>query len=296
MHSFSKVTLFTCNRFEVYFHSPNLTATHSSLLRDFTQEFNQNSTYKLYSYFGKDCFFHLSKVTSGIDSAILAETEIQGQVKKAYIEAQTKGRCNKELHFLFQKSLKIGKEIRQSLQIGSDTPNLISTTRDLIQEKTSGSKVLFVGASKTNLKVIEELKNNNFNICLANRTDSKAKAAAQLQGIGYLEWNNLDCWDNFDAVICATNCPNYLLSQKREVITPKLILDLSVPRDVDPRIGKNESVTLFNIDQVNKMVRKKRQLHLPHLSTLSQKVYTQACRQYQIFQHKTSKLEKLHVV
>ena len=265
-------------------------------MRDFTQEFNQNSTYKLYSYFGRDCFFHLSKVTSGIDSAIFAETEIQGQVKKAYIDAQAKGKCNKELHFLFQKSLKIGKEVRQSMQLGKDIPNLISTTRDLIEKKVVGNKILFVGASETNLKVIKELKKNNFKISITNRTNSKARSFAESLDLDYLDWDQLDCWNSFDAVVCATNCPDYLLSLKKEITKRMLILDLSVPRDVDPRLGQKENITLFNIDQVNKMVRKKRHLHLPHHSALTQRVFSQVCTQHQIFRDKNIKLEKLRVI
>ncbi len=294
LHSFAKVILFTCNRFEVYFHSPNLTRAHSSLLHDFTQEFNLTSSYKLYSYFGKDCFFHLSKVTSGIDSAVLAETEIQGQVKKAYLDAQD--RCNKELHFLFQKSLKIGKKMRQELKIGSDIPNLISTTLDVIQEKVKGKKLLFIGASETNYKIIKRLKVNNFQISLSNRTDAKGALMADELGIDYLNWKSLNYWNGFDGIICATNCPYYLLTGKDKILKPKLILDLSVPRDVDPKIGQHDLVQLFNIDQMNKMVRKNRKLELPHISALSQKVYSQVCTQHNIFINKDAKLESLQVI
>jgi len=98
----SKVILSTCNRFEIYFFSENLTETHSELLQKFRAEFESDCGFKLYSYFGQDCFSHLCRVTAGLDSAVLVETEIQGQVKRAYLKAQETPLA-KELHFIFQK-------------------------------------------------------------------------------------------------------------------------------------------------------------------------------------------------
>src|SRR5262249_51645888 len=84
-HTF--ILLSTCNRTEVYFSSEDLAQSHSYFLSILNQEVDEDFDQKLYSYFGKDCFLHLSRVTSGLDSAIVAETEIQGQVKSAYENA-----------------------------------------------------------------------------------------------------------------------------------------------------------------------------------------------------------------
>src|SRR4051812_9744096 len=78
------ILLSTCNRTEVYFSSDDLAATHSYLLSILRTDVEEEFDHKLYSYFGTDCFSHLTRVTSGLDSAIIAETEIQGQVKTAY--------------------------------------------------------------------------------------------------------------------------------------------------------------------------------------------------------------------
>ncbi len=98
-HSF--VLLSTCNRTEVYFSSEDLTNTHNYLLSILRQEVKYEFEQKLYSFFGYDCFFHLSRVTAGLDSAIVAETEIQGQVKTAYDNAQEFSQLPSDLHFLF---------------------------------------------------------------------------------------------------------------------------------------------------------------------------------------------------
>ena len=261
------------------------------LLRSLIKPLAINSTLIL----EKIAFFHLSKVTSGIDSAIFAETEIQGQVKRAYEEAQLKGKCNKELHFLFQKSLKIGKEMRSSLQIEEDAPNLTSEVKNLLLDQIEGKKVLFVGASLTNHKIIRELSGQGFEIHLTNRSEEKGRRLADTLKVDYLHWDSLNHWDQFDGVVLATSSPHYLLSSK-EVSGPKLILDLSVPRDVDPKLGLQNGVRLFNIDQINKRVRKKRKLFLPHKSVLAQKIYSKVSLQHQIFKSKSARVGSLQAI
>ncbi len=91
-HSF--ILLSTCNRTEVYFCSDNLPESHSYLINALRGDVSEDFDQKLYSFFGSDCFLHLCRVTAGLDSAIVAETEIQGQVKTAYEKAAQK--------FLFQ--------------------------------------------------------------------------------------------------------------------------------------------------------------------------------------------------
>src|SRR5690606_30288580 len=103
------VILSTCNRAEIYFSGEDLAAVHSHLLSFLRAGVDVPFERTFYSFFGIDCFFHLCKVASGLDSAIFAESEIQGQVRVAYANAKKLSSC---LHFVFQKALKISKEIR----------------------------------------------------------------------------------------------------------------------------------------------------------------------------------------
>jgi glutamyl-tRNA reductase len=256
------VVLSTCNRTEVYFSSDDLPNTHSYLLSilrlDVTEEFD----HKLYSYFGVDCFFHLSKVASGLDSAIIAETEIQGQVKVAYENAIEYRSLTKELHFLFQKSLGIAKKIRNDLQLGRGMPDLehaiLQTGRHFfpILEEV---RILFVGASSINQKIITFLKNQKLaSITLCNRSTKHAKEIAQKHNLELLQWNFLKNWHTYDWIIFGTKSPDFLITQheiEQISIEEKLVMDLCVPRNVDPRLGLHGQITLLNIDQINRLLR-----------------------------------------
>src|SRR5689334_5882365 len=99
------VLLLTCNRAEIYFSGEDLASLHQDLLQTLREEVDEEFEQKCYSFFGRDSFLHLAHVTSGLDSAVLYETEIQGQVKCAYETAKMSSSLSKELHFLFQKCL-----------------------------------------------------------------------------------------------------------------------------------------------------------------------------------------------
>lgn len=261
------ILLSTCNRTEVYFSSEDLAATHSYLLSILRMDVEEEFDHKLYSYFGGDCFCHLTRVTSGLDSAIIGETEIQGQVKVAYENAIEFHPLPQELHFLFQKSLAIAKKVRTELQLGRGMPNLehaiMQTGKHVFESAEQQAQLLFVGASEINLKVLKFLKTKNFqHITLCNRSDNHACALAEKHEIGYLPWDQLASWKEYDWVICGTKSPDYLI-RKEEIcnvpIGKKLIMDLSVPRNVEPRLGQDPRITLLNIDQINRLLKTRHQ-------------------------------------
>ena len=110
---------------DLTFSSTDLgTSTHTYLLSILRTEVEEEFDHKLYSYFGVDCFSHLTRVTLGLDSAIIGETEIQGQVKLAYENTSDYHALPEALHFLFQKALGISKKLRSELQLGRGMPNL----------------------------------------------------------------------------------------------------------------------------------------------------------------------------
>lgn len=296
-YPFSRVVLSTCNRFEIYFHSPSLTETHSHLLHDFTKEFNQKSRYKLYSYFGKDCFEHLAKVTTGLDSAILAETEIQGQVKTAYLKAHENKTCSKDLHFLFQKSLKIGKEMRSRLPIQKNNPDLIQMVIDLKENLRSvqeSPKLLFVGASRINQQIIKRIDKKKYQVYLTNRTQEKGKLLADKLQVKYLSWDLLSTWDSFDGVVLATHSHDHLIHPKSDFVkSSKLIIDLGVPRNASPKFALDHGVKLLNIDQINKMVRGCRQIYLQKTGEIEKYISLAVEKQKKIFISKNQYLEKI---
>lgn len=256
------IVLSTCNRTEVYFSSDDLPGTHSYLLSILRLDVEEEFDHKLYSYFGVDCFAHLSKVASGLDSAIIAETEIQGQVKVAYENAIVYRELPKELHFLFQKSLGIAKRIRTDLQLGRGMPDLehaIFQTGRHFFPVPEEARILFVGASGINQKILGFLKNKNLSkITLCNRSEKHARDLASKHNIEVLNWDRLNTWHHYDWIIFGTKSPEYLISRFdicEYSIKEKLVMDLCVPRNVDPKLGQNAKITLLNIDQINRLLK-----------------------------------------
>lgn len=283
VHSF--VLLSTCNRTEIYFSSENPAASHSYLLGvlrgDIEGEFDQ----KLYSYFNYDCFLHLCRVTAGLDSAILAETEIQGQVKAAYCHAHRWSPLPSSIHYTFQKALKMGKEVRTRLKLDKGLPDVEHALWHLGYrhlENPKSAKLLLVGSSKINIKVGAFLKSCGVEaITLANRTDEKGRRYAERLGFSHLPWRSLDRWEEYDWVIVATKAAKPLLTHSTS--TNKLLIDLSVPRNIDPNIQGHH---LYNIDEINELLAGRRPMQ--GVVEAEQFIFEQTRRYIDIYTTKTS--------
>lgn len=260
------VLLSTCNRTEIYFTSESLADTHTYILNILRQEVDENFDQKLYSYFGSDCFLHLCRVTTGLDSAIVGETEIQGQVKNAYEYASKYISLPGQLHYLFQKALTIGKKVRSHLPLQRGLPDLehaILNAGTQAFNEVKAAKVLFVGASEINRKILTFFKGKNFeHLTLCNRSGGVAEKLAIDYGVSVLEWKKIGCWHTFDWIIFGTKASGYLVDGKSistaRTSSRKLIIDLSVPRNVDPEVSSHPDCTLLNIDEINQS------LHMRH--------------------------------
>jgi glutamyl-tRNA reductase len=297
------VLLSTCNRTEVYFSSEDLAETHTYLLRILRNEVLEDFDQKLYSYFGHDCFLHLSRVTAGLDSAIVAETEIQGQVKKAYESATEYLRLPYELHYLFQKALKIGKKVRSELPLQRGLPELehailnvgINTFSSLTQ-----INILFVGASEINQKILNYMHGKNIqNVTLCNRSVESAEAIAQTYNLKVLNWACISEWHSYDWIIFGTKSPEFIINKEglpKNNHSHKLIIDLSVPRNVDPKIGKDSRITLLNIDEINRTLstRKKK---MNNILNDAEEIVTFSAKQHlDLFQNKEKSRQPLFAI
>lgn len=246
-YQFPFVLLSTCNRTEIYFSSEDLAATHTFLFSVLRNDINFEFEHKIYAYFGTDCFFHLAKVTSGLDSAIVGETEIQGQVKQSYeMACKARALCS-ELHFLFQKSLKIGKEIRSKWsEICIPFEDLVYQIARNYFSDLESKKILLVGISEINLKVLKKF--DTYDLTLCNRTESRALPFGKKILPFALHQSHVF---DFDMIIYGTKAQDFLLTKKGQVLSKKLIIDASVPRNVDPNLA-TDLITVLNIDQITK--------------------------------------------
>lgn len=297
-HTF--VLLTTCNRTEIYFTSEDLAETHSYLLQILRCEVEDDFDQKVYSYFGHDCFLHLSRVTAGLDSAIIAETEIQGQVKSAYEKALNCIQLPRELHYLFQKSLQIGKKVRCDLPMGRGMPDLehaIYQTGTHFFPVPQQAKVLFVGASDVNCKILAFLKSKNLqDITICNRSMQRAEAISEAHGVQCMDWRKFESWHNFQWIIFGTKAPGHLIRRQdlpQSCVSQKLIMDLSVPRNVEPQLGRDKRVILLNIDQINRILRVRKQ-KMAHLLVKAEELVGVVSKQYvETFNHKIQHRLKL---
>jgi glutamyl-tRNA reductase len=290
-HTF--ILLTTCNRSEIYFTSDNLAETHSYLLQLLRDEVDDDFDQKVYSYFGQDCFLHLCRVTAGLDSAIVAETEIQGQVKIAYESAAGNITLPNELHYIFQKALKIGKNVRSSLRLGRGMPDLehaVFNTGMHLFNKPENANILFVGASDVNCKILNFLKSKKIdNITICNRSIHKAQAISETYKIPVLEWSKFAEWHHYNWIIFGTKAANYLITKSdlpKQCVSQKLLIDLSVPRNVEPTIGRDPRITLLNIDQINRILRVRKHKMMTMLNQAENIVSSSVHHHAQIFQKK----------
>lgn len=296
---YAYVLLSTCNRTEIYFSSDDLAQTHTNLLAILRMEVEEEFEHRVYSYFGSDCFFHLACVTAGVDSALIGETEIQGQVKRAYEGAAHVRPLSRELHFLFQKCLKIGKNVRSEEVMARGLPTLeeaILQAGENLLGDLSKRKILFVGLSEINHKIFMRFKQKGFrNITFCNRSHDKAEKVAAREAVNLLAWEEFDKWTTFDLAIFGTKCPDFLVSEIPEITEQKLIIDLSVPRNVDPVLGRKKEITLLNVDQLNRVIDRKRRLKAAEIGRLETHVIAGAVeRQVTLF--KLKELQRAHAL
>jgi glutamyl-tRNA reductase len=260
------VVLSTCNRSEIYFSSDNLAEAHSALLNILREAIDEPFEHKLYSFFGSDCFLHLALVTSGLDSVIIAESEIQRQVKIAYEQTLLHYNLPSCMHFLFQKSLKLGKQIRSSF---SFSQNQITIAKILFQisenlfKKLSDQPILFVGNSEINRKVIAYFKRKGVNkITLCTRSLLSAKAMSEKEDLSLLPWENLSLWQEYPVVICGSNAAHAIVNKTYERLNTRLIFDLSIPRIVDPSLSRHPQLVLLNMEELTALIEKKQEKNL----------------------------------
>lgn len=293
------VLLSTCNRTEVYFSSEDLALTHTEILMHLREEVEEEFDQKLYTYFGIDCFRHLVRVTAGLDSAIRGETEIQGQVALAYAEAAKAQSLPAELHFLFQKGLKTGKQIRTLIPFARGMPGLhdaILHIGSLFFPSVRQAKILFIGASSIHTHLIAGFKRRGMtDLTLCNRTLQRSQEVAKEHQIQVLDWSDKELWSQYDWVLCATKAQSFLLT-RQQLCYPKrrqLLMDLSVPRNIDPSLKEEEFITLYDIDAIQETLGKACIDRLELFTKAEEWVEKAALRQSELFVLK-QKAKKMH--
>jgi len=297
LSSLPGVLLSTCNRMEIYFSALDLATFHSELLHLLRREIPIPFEPWLYSYFGVDCFTHLAFVTAGLDSVVIGESEIQRQVKEAYEKACLYSSLPSVLHFLFQKSLKIAKNVRTSFPLEKGKisfSNLVFQLCKHLFQNISSSSVLLMGNSEINRNMMAFFKAKKMNqLTICTRAPHSAQELIKDYQVNIIDWSRLLDWVNYDIVICGTHHSSYLLQpeqvNKLENLKTKIIFDLSVPRNVDPKLARHPHLTLLNIEELSQIITLKQKIHVEHVLSAEEWAAKAVQKQLAFYREKENK-------
>src|SRR5213593_4357612 len=250
----------TCNRVEVYGASARRVST-DEIARCLMHEAGSVSAITdrphseappFYRYEGGKCVQHLFRVASGLDSMVVGETEILGQAKKAYESARTSGAAGPYLHRLFQRAFRVAKQVRTHTEITRGSVSVGSVAVDLAQKivgQLNKCKVLVLGAGETSERTARALVSHGVtDLRVSNRSAHRAQELARLvggQAVSFDDW--LEQCREIDILITSTSSEAPLLTPanlapmlRNRIDRPLFIIDIAVPRDVDPSVNKLE--------------------------------------------------------
>lgn len=263
------IILSTCNRMEIYADIMDADLATKQLSRFLCDTFlvREDKIRYFYNLNGLDAVSHIFKVAGGLDSQILGETQILGQVRVAWEIASEMGVTCELLDNLFTESIAVGKEVRSFTGISQGNVSIGSAAIKMIEEQfgsIQNKSIIVIGTGKIGILVCNYLKKKNVRgIFVSNRTYNKACDLAVRCGGKAIHFGQLKSELNLaDIVISATSSPHIVLPYKTlmEIAQlrnkPLLIMDLALPRDVDPDAKNIPGISLFTLDDLTLVVEK----------------------------------------
>jgi glutamyl-tRNA reductase len=262
------VIVSTCNRVELYAATSQPADQALAQIRDFLighHRYEGDLNGEIFTFAEPHSVEHLFKVACGLDSMVLGETEILGQLKKAYDlslqHKHTGGRLNKA----FQNAFNVAKKVRTETNIQRGSVSVGSVAVELAEKiftNLAERNVMVIGAGDTSEKTARSLLSRGAkSIIVANRSFDKAEALAQELGgraVNFDTWMNE--FEHVDIVISSTSAPHHILDRaklaplmKIRKNRPLLLIDIAVPRDIDPEVNLLHEVYLFNIDDLQQI-------------------------------------------
>src|SRR5580704_797776 len=259
------VILSTCNRVELYAVTPLESRAAFTALRDFLvrcHEYRDPLTDELYTLAEPDSIEHLFKVACGLDSMVIGETEILGQLKKAYELSLQHQHTGSRLNKAFQRAFNVAKYVRTETNIQRGTVSIGSVAVELAEKIFNAlhdHHVMVIGAGDTSEKTARALLSRGArSIIVSNRSHERAEELARELGgraVHFEEWAAE--FSKIDIIISSTSAPHYVLDRakleplmKLRKNRPLLLIDIAVPRDIEPEVNFLENVYLYNIDDL----------------------------------------------
>jgi glutamyl-tRNA reductase len=256
------VLLSTCNRTEFYIVTPDSQLAIEPVFHHFYGSVGQSEVEHIFRLPALSSVRHLFRVAAGLESMVLGETEIFGQVKRAYEAAARSGTTGKILNRLFQKAFHVGKHVRSTTAISRGSISVGSVAVDLAQQifgDLAGRKIMILGAGETSEKTAWSFQARGARqLFVSNRSFEKASALAEAIGgraIGFADWEKE--FRDLDILVSSTSAPHTIVTRvKLEPILrtrrdrPLFIIDLAIPRDVEPAVHEMDSVYVYDLDSL----------------------------------------------
>lgn len=261
------VIIQTCNRIELFGKAKNydinkIKKTWASLTGLEEEDFEENMEFVE----NGEALHHLLKLTSGLDSMVVGEEQILGQIKNSITSARNAKASGQHLNNLFDKAIRIGTKIRNStginrggISVGSMAVKLAEENIDELKLK----KILLIGTGEVSTLVAKSLGRRGYDFVVTSRTIGRSQAFCETMGGRPVKFEEvLTGFENYDVLFVATTAPYFLVTQERIIKAMQgkkngmMILDLSNPRTVDEKVAIIGGVKLMNLDQIAEMVEK----------------------------------------
>lgn len=256
------VILSTCNRSEIYIRASNI-EDKIQIVEDFYEEYFNEGNIKsyLFSKSGKQAIDHLFEVTAGLDSIVLGEDQILGQVKDAHEFSMKLGASKKVFNKLFREAVTTSKEIKSTTKISQQPLSISYIGIKLLKEKLGSlenKNALVVGFGKMSKLTMTHLKEEKVNtIYLANRSHGKYEDIGDdFKNVIPINYDSrYETLKNVDIVVSATASPHTVLrAEEIPNLDHKIyMMDIALPRDIDPNINEFENIEVYDIDDLKKI-------------------------------------------
>ena len=273
------VIIQTCNRIELFGksktdNSDKIKKTWASITGLDEEIFEENIEFVE----NQEAMYHLLKLTSGLDSMVLGEEQILGQIKNSITSARELKASGQHLNTLFDKAIRMGTRIRNSSGIGKGGISVGSMAVKLAEENIDELKmkqILLIGTGEVSTLVAKSLQKRRYGFDVTSRTIGRSEIFCETMGGNPIKFEEvLSGFNKYDVIFVATTAPYFLVTQERIADAMKdknkgmMILDLSNPRTVDEKVAIIGGVKLMNLDQIAEMVEKNMNARLNKVKTV----------------------------
>jgi glutamyl-tRNA reductase len=264
------VILSTCNRVEIYASVDDIDNGINDIVSFISQYHNlplHEITPFIYKKNCHEAVYHLLGVVSSLDSMVIGEYQIQGQVRNAYFEAKEYKATNGLLNKVFQAAIQTGKRVRNETKIGEGSVSVATLAVEIVTKYFSQNdtfSVLLVGAGKMSTLTAQNFQKffNNCNIRVANRSLENAHKLAEVFNGHVVDFDKrYEAISSSDVVVVSTSSDDFVVKEsllseilKSSPVKNRLFIDLSIPRNIDPNISRIGNVRTYSIDDINKII------------------------------------------